>query len=135
MKLSEHFNLEEFVDSPTAIRLNINNTPHQTEINNICALVEKVLEPARRKYGSPIIVNSGYRCEALNKAVGGANKSQHLTGQAADITTGSREKNKILFNIIRYYFCFDQLINESNFAWVHVSFNLYGKNRMQVLNL
>lgn len=135
MKISEHFNLEEFIDSPTAVRHGISNEPTQTVINNICGLVEQVLEPARRKWGAPIFVNSGYRCNALNTVVGGAKKSQHLTGQAADITTGSRDKNKILFNIIKHYFPFDQLINESDYAWIHVSFSLYGNNRHQVLDL
>lgn len=129
-KISEHFDLSEFTVSPTATRLGINNTPHQTELNNICLLVENVLEPARRKYGAPIMINSGYRCPELNKVVGGVPTSQHCKGEAADINAGSRDKNKILYNIIRHYFVYDQLIAYPNYDFIHVSFR-QNKNRMQ----
>ena len=76
----------------------------------------------REWYGKPIIVNSGYRCEALNKAIGGAKSSQHMLGEAADITVGSKEENEKLFDYIKDNLEFDQLINESDFSWVHVSY-------------
>ena len=72
---------------------------------------------------------------ALNKAVGGSATSQHMTGQAADIDTGDRQQNKLLFEYISKNLPFDQLIDESNFAWVHVSYRSDGKNRKQVLKL
>lgn len=129
-KISDHFSLEEFTVSPTATRLKIDNTPHQQELNNLCLLVEYVLEPARRKYGAPIFINSGYRCPELNKAVGGVPTSQHCKGEAADINTGSRDRNKILYNMIKHYFVYDQLIAYPNYDFIHVSFRL-NKNRMQ----
>ena len=61
---------------------------------NIEALVSNVLDPLRDEYGKPIYVNSGYRCEKHNKAVGGVPKSQHMLGQAADISVKS-EKLKV----------------------------------------
>ena len=80
-------------------------------------------------------MNSGYRCPALNKAVGGTTTSQHMSGQAADIDTGDRQQNKLLFEYIRKNLPYDQLIEESNFAWVHVSYRADGRNRNQVLKL
>jgi hypothetical protein len=88
----------------------------------------------REWYGKPITVNSGYRCEALNKAIGGAKSSQHMLGEAADITVGSKEENEKLFDYIKDNLEFDQLINESDFSWVHVSYR-EGRLRKQVLEL
>jgi hypothetical protein len=88
----------------------------------------------REWYSKPIIVNSGYRCEALNKAIGGAKSSQHMLGEAADITVGSKEENEKLFDYIKDNLEFDQLINESDFSWVHVSYR-EGRLRKQVLEL
>jgi uncharacterized protein YcbK (DUF882 family) len=63
-------------------------------------LIDRILDPLREKYGKPIIVNSGYRCPKLNKCVGGVSTSQHVKGQAADITGKSAIENKKLFNLI-----------------------------------
>lgn len=120
--------------SNTATAKGIDNTPDQTVTNNLTKLIEAVLDPLREWYGKPIIVNSGYRCEALNKAIGGAKSSQHMLGEAADITVGSKEENEKLFNYIKDNLEFDQLINESDFSWVHVSYR-EGRLRKQVLEL
>lgn len=137
MKISEHFSLEEFYISPTATRLGISNTPNQTQINNLCALVENVLEPLRVKYGAPIFVSSGYRNPALNKAVGGAKNSQHTTACAADISGGSIAANKIIYQILKDYFgnVVDQCIDEYGMKWVHVSYNPNGNNRHQFFKI
>ena len=130
------FALKEFVKSNTAARLGINNNPSEDVKKNIELLVEKILDPLREKFGKPIIVTSGYRCKELNKAVGGAAKSQHMSGEAADIRTveDSKSANKELFNlIIELGLPFDQLINEHDYDWVHVS---YGKrNRRMILKM
>ena len=98
-------------------------------------MVEKVLQPVRDLWGKPVQVNSGYRCPALNKAVGGASASQHLTGKAADITAGSVSANKELFNLIaKSGIEYDQLIDEYDYKWIHISYN-EGKNRKQILHL
>lgn len=131
----KHFTLAEFCRSTTADRLGINNTIPQSIVPNIEALVENVLDPLREWYGKPINISSGYRSDALNKAVGGAATSQHAKGQAADIDTGSKESNKKLFDYIRAHLEFDQLIDEKNMSWVHVSFRNDGKNREQILKL
>ena len=130
------FTLKEFVRSNTAARLGINNNPGEDVKKNIELLVEKILDPLREKFGKPIIVTSGYRCKELNRAVGGAAKSQHMSGEAADIRTveDSKRANKELFNlIIELGLPFDQLINEHDYDWVHVS---YGKrNRRMILRM
>lgn len=100
-------------------------------------LMEKCLDPIREAWGNPIAVNSGYRSHALNVAVGGSPTSQHLTGEAADITTGSVAGNRQLFDIIQNIgVSFDQLIDEDNYRWIHISCRYNGKgNRRQVLHL
>lgn len=108
--------------------------PYGEVVHNLTELVENVLDPLREKYGKPIRVSSGYRSAVLNRSVNGATSSQHLLGQAADITVGSKEGNRRLFEIIRKELPFDQLIDEKDFSWVHVSFRT-GKNRKQVLKL
>lgn len=131
----KYFTIEEMTKSSTATAKHIDNTPNQTVIDNITKLIEAVLDPLREWWGGPIKVNSGYRCEALNEAVGSkAKKSQHLYGEAADITVGSKTENEKLFNYIKDNLPFDQLINESNFSWVHVSYR-EGRLRKQVLAL
>lgn len=130
----KYFTFKELTYSNTAIARSIDNTPKEDEIKALTALVDNVLDPLREWYGKPIIVNSAYRSVTLNKAVGGVSSSQHVKGQAADITAGSKAENKKLFDYIKDHLEFDQLIDEKNFSWVHVSFNKNG-NRKQVLKL
>ena len=130
-----YFTITEMTQSDTAKRLGINNTPNDTARRNLINLVENILDPLRSEYGKPIIVNSGYRCLTLNSAVGGSSTSQHLAGEAADIESAgrSRKENEKLFNlIISLGLPFDQLINEYNFDWVHVSFSS-SRRRGQIL--
>lgn len=130
----KYFTIKELCKSSTATQRGIDNTPNSEIVSNLEQLVDIILDPLREKYGKPIRVNSGYRCEALNKAVGGAKTSQHLTGLAADITAGSKLENKKLFMLAQQLnLPFDQLIDESNFNWVHISFS--NKPRKQVLHL
>lgn len=130
----KYFTIEEMTKSSTAKANGIDNTPSEEGVLKLQKLIEAVLDPLREWYGKPIKVNSGYRCEALNKAIGGAKSSQHMLGEAADITVGSKEKNEELFNYIKDNLEFDQLINESDFSWVHVSYR-EGRLRKQVLEL
>lgn len=111
----------------------INNVPNSSVINNLTALVDNVLDAARELYDKPIKINSGYRSPELNKAVGGVSNSQHILGEAADITTGTKEGNKVLFNLIRENLKFDQLIDEKDYTWLHISYKQ--RNRNQILHL
>ena len=120
--------------SATAQRKGIKNDPSIQVCKSLTALIEKVLDPLREAYGKPIIVTSGYRCEKLNKAVGGAASSQHVKGEASDIRSvqDTPEENKKLFDlIVKLGLPFDQLINEYNYDWVHVSFG--ARHRRQKL--
>ena len=136
-----HFTIEEMYASDTARRLGIDNKPTTQKMINLVYLCAFVLEPLRVAMGRPIKISSGYRCEKLNKAVGGVYNSQHLKGQAADIDIqGDMAFGKKIFEYIRDYLPFDQLIWEHNpktgSHWVHVSyvFTDFGKNRRKVIN-
>lgn len=130
MKFTEHFTYEEMTNSPTAKRLGLSNAPNAEALDNLKHLCESVLEPLRMKYGRPIIVTSGFRSEAVNRAVGGVKSSDHIVGAAADIRTVSdgREDNEKLFKIAKKMvedgeIEVRQLIDEYNYNWIHISVN------------
>ena len=135
-----HFTIEELYASDTAKRLGIDNKPTTQKMINLVYLAAYVLEPLRVAMGRPIRISSGYRCERLNTAVGGVRNSQHLKGQAADISIeGDIAFGKRIFDYIKSHLQFDQLIWEhdrNGTYWVHVSFVYpdFGKNRSQVIN-
>lgn len=134
MNISEHITYEEATGSPTAKRMGIENIPNDHELSNMKVVAEYCFEPLRKWYGKPIRINSFFRCEALNKAVGGSRNSQHRFGEAIDLTGGSKEENRKIFEWCKANLIFDQLINEYNFSWVHISFR-NGQNRNQVLEV
>ena len=137
MKLTEHVILSEFVRSETADRNHIDNTPTPDVIENLRALCRNVLEPARVAFGAPIYITSGYRCPALNKAVGGKPTSQHLRGEAADLQVRGVENLRKLYRLIKDHGMFDQLLFESNKAgvrWIHVSYKQSGNRRQAIDN-
>ena len=135
----KHFTIAELCASDTARARGIDNTPPSGVTLALTTLIEKLLDPIREAWGGPITVNSGYRSPALNKAVGGVATSQHQKGEAADLNAGDPAKNRQLFDRIVELqktgkIEFDQLIDESNYAWVHISYR-QGRNRGQVLHL
>jgi hypothetical protein len=127
-KISEHISYNEATVSPTALRLKIDNTPDAETLERMKVVAAACFEPLRKWYGKPIRVNSFYRNKALNKAVKGSSSSQHILGEAIDLSAGSKEENKKLHDWITSNLVFDQLINEYDYTWVHVSFRL-GNNR------
>ena len=140
--ITMHFTIEELCASQTAKAKGISNTPNMQQLINLVYLAAYVLEPLRVAMGEPIKIGSGFRCQQLNKAVGGVANSQHLKGQAADLCIdGDIKKGKKWFAYIRDYLPFDQLIWEKNPKtgnyWVHVSFIYpdFGKNRHKVIDL
>ena len=135
----QHFTIQELSASATAERLAIDNTPPRAAQRMLTILVEQLLDPIRRRYGAPIIVTSGYRCPALNTAVGGVANSHHMVGCAADITTGSVENNTMLFALIidmqtTHAIRFTQLIAEKDYRWLHISY-VPGMLRNQIINV
>ena len=132
----KYFSYEELTKSITAKNKDIDNTPSIEIKKNLKALVDNILDPLREAYGKPITVTSGYRCPKLNTAVKGAKNSQHIKGQAADINgvKDLRDENKKLFDLVlKLKLPFDQLIDEYDYNWVHVSFS--DKPRKQVLHI
>lgn len=131
----KYFSFQEMERSDTAVRYAIDNTIPESLKNNVARLVDNVLDPLREAWGRPLAVSSGYRCPALNRAVGGSATSHHMKGMAADITTGNKVDNRRLFQlIINLKLPFTQLIDERDFSWVHVSYDPENVKR-QVLKL
>jgi hypothetical protein len=120
-KKMKYFSIKELCQSEVAEKYGIDNTPSEEAKSNMENLIVVVLDPCREKYGSPIYVNSGYRSRRLNAEVGGEDTSDHLTGEAADITGGSVEENRKIFRILVENGKFDQLIWEKGGQWIHVS--------------
>lgn len=116
-----YFTIEELVRSETARRLGIDNSPPAEAVGNMRRLIDSVLDPAREALGMAIIVNSGYRCGRLNRAVGGVARSYHLSGRAADLTTGDAGHNRRLLEILRGL-PHRELIWERGGAWIHVAY-------------
>ena len=138
--LTPHFKLSEFTKSSTATARKIDNTPSQEVISNLQALCQNVLDPLRAFAGQPIIIGSGFRCPALNKAVGGVKNSQHMTGEAADIRLPDLATGRKWFLWMMDNLQFDQLIMEkSTFSstryWIHVSFSRNHCRQQVIQNL
>lgn len=125
----KYFTLKELARTSTGL----DNTPTPEVTIALTALVHNVLDPVRELIGMPIKVSSGYRSKSVNKSVGGAKNSQHIKGEAADISCAN---NALLYRLIRDNCVFDQLIwefgDDDHPAWVHVSYSVT-KNRMQKL--
>ena len=135
MILSNNFALKEFTESVTAIRNSVDNSPTPEHIRNIQLLVKFVLQPLREALNKPIKVTSGYRSESLNKLIGGSKRSQHCKGQAADLqfrVDGVMDNKAIWDKIIELGLPFDQMINEFEFSWIHISYN-HEHNRKSLL--
>mgnify|MGYP003664307939 CR=1 FL=1 len=134
MRLSKNFALSEITHSNTAKRLGIDNEPTETHLQNMQHLVDDILQPLRDAIG-PIRISSGYRNPSLNRAIGGSRSSQHCKGQALDIQFWEmgQMNNKVIYDfILDSNIEFDQMINEFDFAWIHISLKDKG-NRKQVL--
>lgn len=136
----KYFTIEELCQSETAEKLRIDNTPSKEIIEHLTLLVDCLLDPLREAWGSEIIVNSGYRCSELNKAVGGSKTSSHPNGWSADIRPKNgkmKEFKEFVVEFVKDKF-FDQLILEKSgdVEWVHISlYNNSGKQRRQIFSL
>ena len=138
MRISKHISLKEAVHSNTAKRRGIDNTPNEEQLYNMTKVAHNIFEPLRLYVGGAIKINSFFRSEELNKAIGGSSKSQHCQGCAIDIDDIYGHKtNYEMFEYIRENLDFDQLIYEfgdaTNPDWVHVSYVSTGDNRNRVL--
>ena len=123
----KYFTMEELTRSDVAKKLKINNIPNDCVTENLDALVVNVLDPLRDYLGCPLRVSSGYRCEELNRLVGGVKNSQHMSGEAADIQPIGM-KWKVFIEKVNQWAennDFDQLILERSGVarWVHISYS------------
>lgn len=130
-RLSQNFSLGEFVVTATGL----DNIPDAGAIQNLRSLVVNVLQPLRSALGRPVTISSGYRSKAVNNLISGADTSQHLTGEAADIQVKGLTPPQIVKRIQGLNLPFDQLIDEQvkGRSWVHVSYR-NGSNRSQALS-
>ena len=139
-RISKHITHKEAIRSNTALRLNISNIPNDYEISNMVGIAANVFEPLREYVGGPIKINSMFRCEDLNRAIGGSSRSQHCQGRAIDLDdTFGHKTNAEMFNYIKNNLNFDQLIWEfgdnKNPAWIHVSYVSQEENRTRCLRV
>lgn len=140
--ISEHISTAEAFKSQSAIRHGIKNyTDDEGILENMRFVANNIFEPIRKHFAKPVGISSFYRCEALNKKIGGAKNSQHVQGEAIDIDADifGGLTNKEIFEWVKANLKFDQLIweygDDKNPAWVHVSLKRTGKNRNQVLRV
>lgn len=119
MQLSEHFTLAELTVSELAARKGLANQPTPAALDNLKRLAA-FLEQVRTLLGKPIIINSGYRSPAVNKAVGGQPNSQHTKGCAADIRVPGMTPDQVVAAIRSSGLPYDQVIREFD-SWTHVS--------------
>lgn len=125
-----NFKLSELIHSDTAVAYKINNMPDINSLDCMLDLICDCLQPLRDKLKKPMIITSGYRCPALNRAVGGVTNSQHTKGQAVDFHVNGMTIKEVIDFVIKSGVPFDQLIDER--SWVHISYRK-NNNRRQVL--
>lgn len=141
MKISNYLTLAEAIKSQTAVRLGIDNTPNEDQLENMKFVARTIFDPVREYVGGPLNASSFFRSDPLNSAIGGSSKtSQHMSGEAVDIDcdTFNFGNNTDVFHWIMKNLDFDQLILEypdkfGKAAWVHVSAKRNRKHRKQVL--
>lgn len=120
MKMGKHFSLAELTVSQQAARIGLSNRPGPDAQANLQRLVQNILDPLREQLQRPVLVTSGYRSPQVNKLVGGAKNSQHVTGNAADIIVPGLSVSVVVALLRNSALPFDQLIDEFD-EWVHVS--------------
>lgn len=118
-QVSPHFSWKEVLASSTADKLGIKNLPGKVETGNIIVAASR-LEVIRKEVG-PLKINSWYRCPTLNKAVGGASTSAHMSGWAIDIASSTLSPLELAKKIASMGVVYDQIIHEYG-RWVHISF-------------
>ena len=125
IKLSKHFLLREFLN----LKKYPENLPTMQVVANLTYGCHLLLEPARLEVG-PILINSGFRSETVNRRVGGVSNSQHLIGQAADIRPKDPAQFQRLVDFLKAHALTDQLLTAS--TWLHISWNPFAQPRHYV---
>ena len=136
-RISKHVSYKEGTYSRTAERRDLDNTPNADQLKCMQEIAENVFEPLRAYVGGPIKINSFFRGEPVNTAIGGSKSSQHMKGQAMDIDdTFGRMTNAEMYYFIKDHLDFDQMIwefgDDNNPNWVHVSYVSHRPNRKKL---
>ena len=135
--ISKNISYKEATFSQTAKNLKIKNVPTEKHLKNMKAVAENVFQPLREWADHPIRINSMYRCEELNTAIRGSLNSQHIKGQAIDLSSLGEKTNGELFEYIKENLDFDQMIwefgDDENPKWIHVSYVNKKSNRNRIL--
>ena len=134
MKISDHISYKEATFSQTALRRDLDNNPSEQQLKCMQEVAEAVFEPLRKWVGGPIKINSFFRGEPVNSAIGGSKRSQHMKGQAMDLDdTYGHKTNAEMYHYIKDNLDFDQLIwefgDDENPNWIHVSYVSHRPNR------
>ena len=136
-KISKHISYKEGTYSQTALRRGLDNTPNEEQLKCMKEVAENLFEPLREWVGGPIKINSFFRGEPVNTAIGGSKYSQHMKGQAIEIDDTFRHKtNAEMYHYIKDNLDFDQLIwefgDDKNPNWVHISYVTHRENRKKL---
>ena len=133
-KISKHVSWKEGTYSRTGERLGFDNTPNEKQLKCMKDIAKDIFEPLREWVGGPIKINSMFRGEPVNTAIGGSKNSQHMKGQAMDIDdTFGYKTNAEMFHYIKDNLDFDQMVwefgTDDNPNWIHVSYVTHRPNR------
>ena len=140
-KISKHCSLHEAIQSQTATRRKIDNTPTEQHLKNMNLVAERCFEPIRTHFGVPLFISSFYRSKRLNQAIGGSKTSDHQYGLAIDIDADvfGGVTNAEIYEWAKVNLEYDQLIwefgTEENPAWVHISYRSPSQNRNQAFKI
>ena len=135
--ISKHISYHEGTYSQTGVRRDLDNTPDDDQLNRMEKVAENLFEPLREWVGGPIKINSFFRGEPVNTAIGGSRKSQHMKGQAIDIDdTFGHKTNAEMYHYVKDNLDFDQLIwefgTDKNPNWLHISWVSHRPNRKKL---
>ena len=138
--ITPHFSLSELTYSRTARKMGIDNTPTPLVIDHLIYMCVNLLEPIRKKIGTPVLVTSGYRCAELNKAIGGSSRSEHVYGSAVDIKCFGITDDLMFARLIEEIpdLTFNQFILEyyhpkENNSWIHISCKTGGNKKQKLV--
>ena len=136
-KISKHISYKEGTYSQTALRRGLDNTQNEEQLKCMKEVAENLFEPLREWVGGPIKINSFFRGEPVNTAIGGSTRSQHMKGQAIDIDdTFGHKTNAEMYHYIKDNLDFDQMIwefgDDKNPNWVHISWVSHRPNRKKL---
>ena len=136
-KISKHISWHEGTYSRTGERRDLDNTPNEEQLKCMKEVAENLFEPLREWVGGPIKINSFFRGEPVNTAIGGSTRSQHMKVHAIDIDdTFVHKTNAEMYHYIKDNLDFDQVIwefgDEKNPNWVHISWVSHRPNRKKL---